>query len=276
MAEREELAGKRYDGGFWFVDRGEFQAYADATDDANPAYRGPDAIAPPMYHVRAFIDLMMKLATDPALELDLLRLVHAEHDMTFHRPLKHGDILQLRGVLHGLEEKSSGRLARFGLIGSVDGEPAVEGVTSYFIRGERKAEGGARPAATPAEPPAPDIELNQDVAPDQATRYAQASGDHNPIHVDPETARRAGLPGVILHGLCTMAFAQRDLIDVLAEGDPRRLKRLGVRFAKPVFPGRPLKLEVWGSEGEVAFVTKDAEGNVVIANGRAVIAPREG
>src|SRR5690606_37532713 len=134
------------------------------------------AVAPPMYHVRPFIGLMMKLATDPALDLDLLRLVHAEHDITFHRTLRHGDVLQLRGVLHGVEEKSSGRLARFGLIGFVDGQPALEGTTSYFIRGKKRADGGGKPVAAPPEPPpAPDLEVIQTVTADQATRYAGAS-----------------------------------------------------------------------------------------------------
>ena len=85
---------------------------------------------------------------------------------------------------------------------------------------------------------------------DQALRYAEASGDHNPIHVDEATAKSAGLPGCILHGLCTMALAQRDVVNQLAAGDPERLKFLSVRWAKPVFPGETLRLKVWerGSE----------------------------
>ena len=109
------------------------------------------------------------------------------------------------------------------------------------------------------------------MATDQADRYAVASGDDNPIHVDADTARRAGLPGVILHGLCTMAFAQRDLIDRLADGDPARLKRLAVRWASPVFPGETLTLQGWGTAGEVRFATMNAAGKPVVVNGRATI-----
>jgi len=266
--------GKRYEGGFWFVDRAEFEAYADAIDDPNPACRGPDAVAPPMYHVRPFIGLMMKLATDPELDLDLLRLVHAEHDMSFHRVLRHGDLLELRGTLQDFEEKSSGQLVSYGLIGFVNGEKALKGTTSYFIRGKKHAD-GKKKKPEPEALPEPELIVPEPVTADQATRYAEASGDDNPIHVDPDTARAAGLPGVILHGLCTMAFAQRDLVDRLAGGDPRRLKRLAVRFAKPVFPGQTLTLKVWGDGGEVSFLTENPEGQVVIANGRAVIAPEE-
>jgi len=268
----EDLVGKRYDAGYWLVDQDEFEAYARATDDDNPAYFGADAVAPPMYHVKPMIGLMMKMATDPSLQLDILRLVHGEHEMTFHRPLRHGDVLQLRGDLRSVEEKSSGKLVKYGVYGIVDGEMAMEGETSYFIRGERKAGGPKKPRAAPEPPPAPSFTLAQAVTADQADRYAAASGDDNPIHVDPATAKAAGLPGVILHGLCTMAFAQRDLVRRVCDGDPRRLRSLGVRFAKPVFPGETLTLKVWqGEGGDVAFATENEAGKTVISNGRAIV-----
>ncbi len=60
-------------------------------------------------------------------------------------------------------------------------------------------------------------------------RYAGASGDFNPIHIDPEFAKSVGLPGNILHGLYSMALVMRAQVDA-AGGDPRRLKRLAVQF----------------------------------------------
>lgn len=59
-------------------------------------------------------------------------------------------------------------------------------------------------------------------------RYAGASGDFNPIHIDPEFARAVGLPGNILHGLYGMAQVARAQTE--AAGDPRALKRLSVQF----------------------------------------------
>lgn len=264
--------GKRYDGGWAFVDRKDTVAYADATDDTNARYRGDGAIAPPMYHVAPILAVMMKAATDPELGLDLLRLVHGEHAMTFHRALRHGDIVDLRGELQGIEEKSSGRVAYFRLYGFVDGKPAFEGTTTYFVRGKKRADAPKEaPAAPPPEPPAPDLEIQQVVTEDQALRYATVSGDNNPIHTDEAVARSAGLPRTILHGLCTMAFAQRDLVNALCGGDPERLGALSVRFARPVFPGDTLTLRVWGTSGEIGFETRNAAGEVVIANGRATI-----
>jgi acyl dehydratase len=68
------------------------------------------------------------------------------------------------------------------------------------------------------------------VTPDKylTVRYAGASGDFNPIHVDEEFAKSVGLPGRILHGLWTMAEVARAMTD--AGGGPETLKRLSVQF----------------------------------------------
>jgi acyl dehydratase len=60
-------------------------------------------------------------------------------------------------------------------------------------------------------------------------RYAGASGDYNPIHLDPELAKAVGFPSNILHGLWTMAQVARAAVEA-GGGDPRSLKRLSVQF----------------------------------------------
>jgi len=77
--------------------------------------------------------------------------------------------------------------------------------------------------------------LTKHVTVEQIQRYAEASGDRNPIHLDETFARSAGLPGVIAHGMLTMAFANQMLTDWL--GDRSLLKRLQGRFAGMVLPG---------------------------------------
>ncbi len=67
-------------------------------------------------------------------------------------------------------------------------------------------------------------------------RYAGASGDFNPIHIDPEFAKAVGLPGTILHGLYMMGLVARANA-ALADGDPRALKRLSVQFRGMGAPG---------------------------------------
>lgn len=70
-------------------------------------------------------------------------------------------------------------------------------------------------------------------------RYAGASGDFNPIHIDREFAEAVGLPGNILHGLYSMALVSRAVI-ALAGDDPRALKRLSVQFRGMGLPEREI------------------------------------
>jgi len=77
--------------------------------------------------------------------------------------------------------------------------------------------------------------LTKHVTVEQIRQYAEASGDRNPIHLDETFARSAGLPGVIAHGMLTMAFANQMVTNWL--GDRSLLKRLQGRFAGMVVPG---------------------------------------
>ena len=76
------------------------------------------------------------------------------------------------------------------------------------------------------------------ITPDRyvTVRYAGASGDFNPIHIDDEFARSVGLPGRILHGLWTMAQVARAQTE--ATGGPQRLRRLSVQFRGMGVPER--------------------------------------
>ena len=261
--------GKVYQGGYALVDPALVLAYGEATNDSHVAYVGPDGVAPPMFHVRLLQPVIWGIATDPELGLDVVRLVHGEHDATFHRPLKHWDLVQMRGRLESVEEKSSGLLVTSRLTCFVEGEVAVEARTAFFIRVEKRGDRSSTPAAPPAAPPPPTFTRNLKVAPDQSYRYAEASLDRNPIHIDPAMARAAGLPDVILHGLCTMALSGKAVTDVLASGDPRFLRRLSVRFARPVSNGSTLTLSGWRKRSSADFMVQDEQGNAVITHGVA-------
>jgi acyl dehydratase len=103
-------------------------------------------------------------------------------------------------------------------------------------------------------------------------RYAGASGDFNPIHIDPEFAKAVGLPGNILHGLWMMAQVARGSAQ-LADGDPRALKRLSVQFRGMGFPEQELVVSGTVKEasgGRVVIDTVAAQGeNQVIRNAQA-------
>lgn len=102
-------------------------------------------------------------------------------------------------------------------------------------------------------------------------RYAGASGDFNPIHIDPEFAKAVGLPGNILHGLWMMAQVARAHTE--AAGDPRALKRLSVQFRGMGFPEQELVVTASvreRDEGRVVTDTVASQGdNQVIRNAEA-------
>jgi acyl dehydratase len=105
-------------------------------------------------------------------------------------------------------------------------------------------------------------------------RYAGASGDFNPIHIDPEFAKAVGLPGNILHGLYTMAQVARAHTGA-AGGDPRALKRLSVQFRGMGAPEQEILVTATVKEagdGHVVTGTVAAQGdNRVIRNAEAVL-----
>jgi acyl dehydratase len=111
------------------------------------------------------------------------------------------------------------------------------------------------------------------VTPDKylTVRYAGASGDFNPIHIDDDFARQVGLPGKILHGLWTMAQVARAQTE--AGGGPHALKRLSVSFRGMGLPEREITVTgtVASVEDGVAVVHAAAEqdGRAIIRNAEA-------
>jgi acyl dehydratase len=103
-------------------------------------------------------------------------------------------------------------------------------------------------------------------------RYAGASGDFNPIHIDPEFAKAVGLPSNILHGLYMMAQVARAHTQAVG-GDPRSLKRLSVQFRGMGFPEQEIVVSAEvkdASDGTVVTDTVAAQGdNQVIRNAEA-------
>ena len=101
-------------------------------------------------------------------------------------------------------------------------------------------------------------------------RYAGASLDFNPIHIDPEAAQAAGLPGNVLHGLYTMAVLARS-VGELAAGDPGALRSLEVEFTDVAVPGTE-----FATVGEVTEVA-DGRASVdasVVQDGTTVVRGR--
>jgi acyl dehydratase len=103
-------------------------------------------------------------------------------------------------------------------------------------------------------------------------RYAGASGDFNPIHIDKEFAQQVGLPSNILHGLYSMAQVARACTQA-AGGDPRSLRRLSVQFRGMGFPEQEITVSGKEREGGDGTVILELEaeqgGKKIIKNAEA-------
>ncbi len=281
MPLNKSCVGKEYPPVTTEVTLDAIQKYARAYNDDNPAFfdatRAGAIVAPPMFAVVVTWNALMTAVMDPNVQADLLRLVHGEQDMEFLSPIRPGDVISAAAKIISIETKASGETMTVELVATNQkGQRVNKTLFSAFIRGGRNRDAAAAERVVEPARGEPDFTVEQTIDKDQTYRYAEASGDRNPIHVDENIAKMAGLPGIIVHGLCTMAFTSKVAIDKLCNGDPTRLKHLRVRFSRPVLPGQTITTKVWHDADKsgrkvFAFETFNPSGQAVIKAGLAEI-----
>ena len=87
----------------------------------------------------------------------------------------------------------------------------------------------------------------------QAALIYRLSGDYNPLHADPQVARKAGFERPILHGLCTLGIATHAILKTCCEYNDSRLRSLRLRFSAPVYPGETIRTEIWRDDSAEAW-----------------------
>jgi acyl dehydratase len=242
----------------------------------------PAVVAPPTF---AAVYVAVPLASvmfdpavgvyDPEVGLAGYRLVLREQDWEWHEPVCSGDRITTIASLEDAGERDGSQFRVFGTESrNASGELVCRGAYEGVVPGPRR---GKRPA-DPELPRGEAIEPLR-VTPDRyaPVRYAGASGDFTPFHLDADLARALGLPGVILHGLYTYAQLARALVGAYG-GDPRVLRRLSGRFRRPAVPERELLAEAWVTGGEGGEVTLRGEvsqdGEAVLAGAVATVRPK--
>lgn len=262
------------------VTRERLGEYATAVNDPIAAHAAGEVANPVFAVVPVFQSLL-----EPALQVVPPQLfgnvLHGEQDFRFHRPIVPGETLTARGKMTGFEGLPNGTRACVYLEArDAASELVNEQYVTFFIRGfddgrkvgelspEHKFDEALRGAA-------PVLDVTQHIDADQTFRYAPASGDQMPIHLDEEIARQAGLPGIIAHGFCVLAFTSWAILQELADSDAARLTRLAVRFAKPVLPGQDIRTRAWrkqADDGATSYAYETTVGDTpVIKDGLAVV-----
>ncbi len=205
--------------------------------------------------------------------IEYSRFLHGEHMIRLSRPIPpEGKIIQVGEVTH-IYDKGKGAVYHIQITGETeDGRHLYDIEWIAFYVGAGGFGGDPGPKAEILKPPEnvePDFSISYRVADNQAAIY-RLSGDLNPLHLEPEAARRGGFDRPILHGLCTFGFATRAIINGLLNGDAARLKEFRARFTDVVYPGDTLTTQGWKDKGQYIIQVK-SERAVVMGNAVAKV-----
>jgi acyl dehydratase len=251
------------------------RAYADATDDTAPAARD-GLVAPPVFAIVPVWEAIAPASRVVASEDARRHVVHYAQDMILHRPLEVGMRIVSRATPEALLQHPKGTQLVIRTETRLESGDLVneQYVTEFFRDVFADASSGDRPPdhrLAEEQKGDPVADISYPVAHDQTQRYAAASGDDFEIHLDDVAARAVGLPGRIVHGLCTMAFTGRAVLEAAGVDEPGAVRRLAVRFSAPLLPGGTLTTRVWRVDGGTTygFEAADANGTPVVRDGRA-------
>ena len=287
-----DVVGRPYVGTEFGVTSGRLRAYAAATNDDTPAAVAGD-LAPPVFSFVPLRPAYRAMLTDTTPLYKQNRGMHGEQDIFFFSPIEAGMVLTAHGSVIGIRKRRTGTAVVLNAQ-TRDQEGVLVNehfITIYFPGAEVDEHAGvdAPDHRLPDEVTSrkPDLRVVQETDFDQPVRYSAASGDTGAYHLDEQAARDIGLPGIIMHGMCTLAFAGHAILDAVAGGDVRRLRRLAVRFSHPVIPGELLETRLWRLDGDrpaafglemhnpsgvaVGFEMHNPLGVAVLTHGRAEI-----
>jgi acyl dehydratase len=214
--------------------------------------------------------------TDPAFGIDERLVVAGDLKVVLHRPLASQATLVSRPRVKEVVDKGLGNAAIIQNTRELlaeDGTPVATVDSSTFARKHGGFGGKARETPAPHAVPqsAPEAICDLPTPPNLALLY-RLNGDENPLHADPQRAKAAGFERPILHGAASFGIAARAILRTCAEDRPERLKSIGARFSRPVFPGDIIRTEMWRERERVSFQCRVvARNDIVLSNGLATL-----
>ena len=175
-------------------------------------------------------------------------ILHGEQDTVFHNPIPTEGKISTELTITDMFDKGADKGAIVVAEAKTYHENGQKLYTNYiklFCRKDGGFGGDPGPSEEVEFPDrAPDFEETASPGIDQPLLY-RLSGDFFALHVDPDFARTSGFEMPIMHGLCTHGYACRAVIKHLFPGQPERMIRFRVRFSKPLYPGQPIKTQIW-------------------------------
>jgi acyl dehydratase len=257
------------------IDEEFIRAYAEATRDDNPLYSKGKAVPPLAIAARIFEGQLA--GVESLLPAEVARSaiggVHGEHDVLLHRAIVPGEELATFVEAYSARPfKNNVRIVFRHLTLDQREEPVAEQLwTTVFFAASCESAGPDSPDHSFPEEARRHPSERHVVATDgeMARRYAEVSRDFSAHHFDLEAARRSGFDSLFLHGLCTMALCTQAVVRTVAGGDPRRLRRVAVRFTSPAFLDNDLVIQLYEAGTNVYPFEAHCAGAKAISNGRA-------
>jgi acyl dehydratase len=228
----------------------------------------------PTYATIPQFSMMMSMAMIDGLEINLAQVLHGEHEIVLHTPIPTSGTVTQTGRVTDVFDKGKGALAVTEIVSVLvkTGEPVFTNRASIFIRGEGGFGGDPGPVTT-REPPnrVPDQIVESPTLPQQALLYRMASGDKNPLHVDPGFAAFGGFERPILHGLCTYGMVAKAVVDHALDGAPERVASFAARFSGVVFPGETIVTSIWDEGDHLELTAESKDRGVPVLTGGVMV-----
>ena len=204
--------------------------------------------------------------------VDLSRFIHGEQGIKLYRPIPPEGKTLVEGGITNIYDKSKGALFIWRMkVMEEKGDLLAETESGIFYVGEGGFGGDPGPKAEALEPPRgvkPDFTVSYLIPGNQAALY-RLCGDINPLHVDPDFAKRGGFSRPILHGLCTYGHAVRAILYSTCNGDVERFKEFKARLSGVVYPGDTLVTEGWRNKGWRYLIQCRTDRGVVLSHAYA-------
>ncbi|MFF6999062.1 MaoC/PaaZ C-terminal domain-containing protein [Streptomyces sp. NPDC008313] len=206
----------------------------------------------------------------PGIDVDLAHVLHGGQGLVLHRPVPvTGRAAATSRITAVYDKGTAAVLVMRTEVADAEG-PLWTDEAHVFVRGEGGWGGDRGPSARPEAPAGPPVRtVERHVREDQALLY-RLSGDWNPLHADPDFARRAGFGRPVLHGLCTYGMTLKAVVDTLLDGEVARVRAYRTRFAGVVVPGETLSVRMWRPDSagrvRVAVSAADRDDTPVLAD----------
>jgi acyl dehydratase len=195
------------------------------------------------------------------------QLVHAQHDLTIHRNVMEEALVVSAKVVAAAQRRPGAFVTIRLTARGAGGEPVSTSDYGMLYRGVT-LETGERAIEKVDDPPQHPRELKRvgevQILATAAHVYTECARIWNPIHTDPEYARAAGLPGIILHGTATLALSISRVISFFEKGPVRRVR---CRFAGMVLMPSTLSVHAAAEGTSIAFETRNERNEAVIERG---------